>query len=74
MFFVRSFLATVSVLWSRIGPSSAAACSGASDTFVAARVNIVGSAVMSYASTLVASSTPLRSVIPPRVAASVRPT
>lgn len=74
MFAVRSFLATVSTSWPMIGPRSAAACSGASPTLVASRVNIVGSAVMSYASTLVASSTPSRSVIPPRSAARVRPT
>ncbi len=71
---VLSFFATRAASWSMIGASSAAACSGASGVPVAFAVNSVGSAVMSYASTLVASSTPLRSVISPRTAASVRPT
>lgn len=55
----------------RIGASSAAACSGASGTLVKSAVNIDGSAVMSYASTLVASAIPERSVISPRSAAIV---
>ncbi len=55
----------------RMGARRAAACCGASGALLSCGVNIFGSAVMSYASTLVARATPLRSVISPRSAASL---
>ncbi|CAM5229316.1 hypothetical protein SALBM135S_08274 [Streptomyces alboniger] len=63
---VLSFAVILDASSPRMGARSAAACSGASLIFISFGVKSEGSAVMSYASTLAASSTPPRSVMRPR--------